>query len=97
MWVQMRESDGANKENGEYKYGNGTKDVVAITTSAWQPVATYKSGSNKLVVVSSLHGTTSRKHRRVERPSPASTLLSSYSQVFLALFFFFSFRFRAIF
>ena len=28
----MRESDGANKENGEYKYGNGTKDVVAITT-----------------------------------------------------------------
>ena len=32
MWVQMRESDGANKGNGEYKYGNGTKDVVAITT-----------------------------------------------------------------
>ena len=32
MWVQMRESDGANKENVEYKYGNGTKDVVAITT-----------------------------------------------------------------
>ena len=39
----------------------------------------------KLGVVSSLCGTTSRKHRRIEQ-QPMSTLLRSYSQVFLVFF-----------
>ena len=53
--------------------GCGIKSTVGLASAtsqldrnAWQRVATYKSGSNKLGVVSFLYGTTSSKQGRIE-------------------------------